>query len=301
MPRHLVTAVSALLVAALVPTLAGCTPTAPDNAGDGVVRIVASTNVYGDLAAMIAGSNAEVTSVIDDPTSDPHGFEGNGRVQLAISRADVVVINGGGYDDFVTSMLAASGNTDATVVTAVEVSGHTELGANEHVWFDYAAMIALTFAVEEALGDVDPDNSEEFAANATTLAGEIEQLGVAADDALPAVDGAGIIVTEPLPLYLLDRMGFDDLTPPEFSAAIEEGTDASPAVLREVLSRIADGSVALVVYNEQTGGAQTDAVVAAAAESGVPAIPVTETLPAGLHYVDWQRALQRAILAGLDG
>ena len=35
------------------------------------------------------------TSIVSDPSQDPHSFEGNVQVQLALSKADVVIENGG--------------------------------------------------------------------------------------------------------------------------------------------------------------------------------------------------------------
>ena len=101
---------AAALAASVVAALAGCTPPA-DPGTDGELRIVASLNVYGDLASTIAGPDAVVTSIIDDPSADPHGFEANPRVQLELAEADLVILNGGGYDDFADEMLEASGNT----------------------------------------------------------------------------------------------------------------------------------------------------------------------------------------------
>src|SRR5690348_1175356 len=72
--------------------------------------VVAATNVYGDVVQRIAGDAAEVTSVITDPTADPHSYEANPQNQLALSKADVIVENGGGYDDFIDTMLKSSGN-----------------------------------------------------------------------------------------------------------------------------------------------------------------------------------------------
>jgi zinc/manganese transport system substrate-binding protein len=104
-----------------------------------------------------------------------------------------------------------------------------------------------------------------------------------------------------VPLYLLDAMDIENLTPPEFSEAIEEDTDVPPALLQSVLNLIGDGSAAIVVYNEQTGGPQTDAVIDVATDNQVPAIGVTETLPEGMHYIDWQQSVQLQIIEGLGG
>ena len=46
-----------------------------------------------------------MTSLISDPAADPHSFEPNAQAQLALSKAALVVENGGGYDDFMQTML----------------------------------------------------------------------------------------------------------------------------------------------------------------------------------------------------
>jgi zinc/manganese transport system substrate-binding protein len=293
------------LIACLIVAIGmtGCSVPAADPAADGVIRIVASTNVYGELAAAVAGPDVEVTSVIDDPAQDPHEFEANPRVQLALSRADIVVVNGGGYDDFMGTMLDASGNDAAVVIDAFELaSAFTAVAetGNEHVWYDYDAMIALVNTIEVELAEVDPADEEDYIERGLDLTGRLQQLSRSAELAATQVAGARAIVTEPVPLYLLDRMGFQNQTPPEFSEAIEEDSDIPPALLQRTLGLIADGSTAIVVYNAQTGGPQTDAVIDAAADSQVPAIGVTETLPDGMDYFGWQRGIQLAILAALD-
>ncbi|MEO5920745.1 MAG: zinc ABC transporter substrate-binding protein [Pseudolysinimonas sp.] len=294
---------SAALIAStmLAIGLAGCTAPAPDPASDGVLRIVASTNVYGDLAQTIAGPDAEVTSIVDDPSQDPHEFEANGRVQLAMSRADIVIVNGGGYDDFATAMLTASGNTGARLIDAVELSGldASADGFNEHVWYDAFAMEKVVEALALAVGSVDAAAADDAAAAAVQLRIGLSKLESTADEANALIEAGhlGVIITEPVPLYLLMNLGFENLTPPEFSEAIEEDADVPPALLQSVLNLLGDGSAALVVYNEQTGGPQTDAVIDVATDNHIPAIGVTETLPEGLHYLGWQSRILDSIIS----
>jgi zinc/manganese transport system substrate-binding protein len=280
--------------------LAGCASAAdPD---DGLIHVVASTNVYGDLAQTIGGDRVEVTSIIDDPAQDPHQFEANGRVQLALSRADVVIVNGGGYDDFATQMLAASGNDDARVIDAVELSGYdaTAEGFNEHVWYDYPTVATVAKAIGAAFGIADPAGVSSFDAQSGAIVTELGALEQLQASIAATASGAGVVITEPVPLYALEASGLTNLTPPEFSEAIEEDTDVPPALLQSVLNLIGDGSASAVVYNSQTGGPQTDAIIDVATDARVPMVAVSETLPEGEHYLDWQTGflvdLQKALL-----
>ena len=281
------------LAASIAIALAACSAPA-EPASDGELRIVASTNVYGDLASTIAGPDAQVTSIIDDPSADPHGFEANPRVQLELAEADLVISNGGGYDDFVDEMLEASGNTTAIVLHAVDfgAADPEAEGFNEHVWYDYPTMSALVDAVAAALDDLDTDNldaDDTRADRVAALRNDITALEDRVGLIATAHAGEGVIITEPVPLYLLQAAGLENLTPAKFSEAIEQDTDVAPALLQEVLNLIPEASV--VVVNAQTGGPQTDAIIDVAGDNGVPYFAVTETLPEGLDYVAWQQGI----------
>jgi zinc/manganese transport system substrate-binding protein len=270
------------------------------SAEDGV-SVVASTNVYGDIAATVGGPAVQVTSIIGDPSADPHSFEASARTQLTVSRADVVVENGGGYDAFLDTLLSSTG-TDATVVNAVDVSGKQAAGGelNEHVWYDVPTMREVAGRIASALAAVDPGNAATYTANAADLTGRLDGLIDEEAAARTAIDGAGVAVTEPLPGYLLDALGAEDRTPTEFSKAIEEGNDVSAAVLEQTLQLLRSGSVRALVYNEQTTGPETQLVLHAARNAGIALVPVTETLPAGQDYVSWMRRNVDAVAAALS-
>lgn len=296
--------------------LVGCaaTPT-PDD--DGRLSIVASTNVYGDIATQIAGDAADVTSIITSAGQDPHSYEASAQDQLAIADADLVIYNGGGYDPFVDTLLDASGNDDLEVLDAVEVAGpapeedddhadeegegahdHIE-GFNEHVWYSLHSMEALAQQIAEHLGELDAANAATYETNYQKFAAGLEALEARAHELHEDLEGIGVAVTEPVPAYLLAELGLDDLTPDEFSEAIEEGTDVPPLALDDTLQLIADGAVALVAYNEQTAGPETERVRAAAEAAGIPVVSFTETLPDGADYLSWMTDNLEAVASAL--
>jgi zinc/manganese transport system substrate-binding protein len=286
-------------VTAAVLVLSGCTTTVSD-APTGI-QVVASTNVYGSLAASVGGKYAHVTSIIDDPSKDPHEYQADARTQLAISKAQVIIENGGGYDDFVGTMLSAARNTTATVIDAVALSGYDAkaVGFNEHVFYDYPTVAKVIDALVADFGKADPSHAAVFANNGATLRIELDTLENSAKNLSAATTGIGVAITEPVPDYVLTALGMKIVTPTAFSEAIEQGTDAPASVLEQTLQTFSSGAAKVLVYNVQTGGPQTDAVLAAAKKAGVPAVPVSETLPTGLSYLDWQKGVLATIADAL--
>ncbi|WP_434315648.1 metal ABC transporter solute-binding protein, Zn/Mn family [Leifsonia sp. P73] len=287
------------LAAATVAALTGCS--AGSAADDGKVRVVASTNVYGDIASTIAGNAVEVTALMSDPAQDPHSFEASAQSQLAVSKADILIENGGGYDDFMNTLRSGSKNTKATVLNVVDISGRNAAGGefNEHVWYDVPTIQKFTTALTDALSKADPAQKATFAANAQAFSTKLGALQHREAELKTKYAGVGVAITEPVPLYLLEASGLVNKTPEKFSAAIEAGTDVSPLVLQQTLALFSGHKVRLLAYNEQTSGPETDRVRAAATAAGIPVVPVTETLPKGKDYVSWMNANLDAVGAAL--
>lgn len=277
------------------------TPAAGSSAGaPPVISVVASTDVWGDIIRTIGGVRVKVTSLISDPSADPHSYEANGQNQLAVSRAALIVENGGGYDDFVTKMVD-SAHTRATVLNAVAISGHASMGGevNEHVWYDFPTVAKVVAQVRTALSAASPAGAAVFAANAAAFDEQLTALE-AKETAIKATRaGVGVAITEPVPLYLLDAAGLVNKTPPAFSQAIESENDAPAAVIVENLALFSGHQVKALVYNEQTTGPQTEQVLKAAKDNGIAVVPVTETLPAGMDYLAWMNANLDALAAAV--
>lgn len=329
MRLHLSRPTALIGLAATAILLSGCaTGGAVGEAADDRLSVVASTNVYGDIALAITGDLASVTSIITSAAQDPHSYEASAQDQLALSKADLVIENGAGYDPFIDTLLEASGS-QAVVINATEASGllgndsageeqgeehgdehageeapegdgdkHIE-GFNEHLWYSFHGMEALAAEIAHELGALDPANAAGYDSNYEAFAAELEELETRAAGLRAQFEGTGAAITEPVPLYLFAEIGLKNLTPAPFSEAVEEGTDVPPLVLQEMLAVIADGSISLLAFNEQTAGPETQRVLSAAEEAGVAVVSFSETLPEGADYVSWMSDNLLAIEAAL--
>lgn len=330
-PRRFI--VPAALAAASALVLAGCAGTSAEENTEGRITVVASTSVYASIVEEIGGDLVDVTAIVASTSQDPHSFEPSARDQLSVSRADLIIENGGGYDSFIDGLIDATGAT-APVITAVEFShdwpdngghaeeseeteehaddehaeegedhdhadhGHVE-GFNEHVWYDPHTMEYVAEAIAEELSALSPDNAEAFAAGAASFTEGIAELEASLDDIATAHAGDEIFVTEPVPLYLTAAAGLVNIAPAAFTEAVEEGQDVAPATLLEALKLLGAGTVQAVIANAQTGGAETSAVIDEADTQGIPVVEFTETMPDGQTYLSWMQSNIEALSAAL--
>jgi zinc/manganese transport system substrate-binding protein len=314
----------AAVAALAVLTVAGCgsgeSPAAAPPAEQATtLPVVASTNVYGSIVEAVGGDRVSVDSLIDDPAADPHSYESTPADAAAVAEARLVVVNGGGYDEFLPQLVQSSG-ANPTVVDVAALSGlvpaeearageeehaegeeHGHGEFNEHFWYSLPTVQKLATQLATDLGAADPAGAAEFTANAEAFNGRVAELITRAEAIGAAQPGARVAVTEPVPGYLIETAGLTDATPPEFTEAIEEDTDPPAAVLQDTLALFSGDPVRALVVNAQTETPSTNQVRDAAQTAGVPVIEMTETLPESAGgYAEWMGA-QIDALAGALG
>ena len=315
--RRLPIRVAGIMTAAAL-ALSACSADSGDGSASGesgdTIRVVASTNVYGSILESVGGEFVSVESIINRPSQDPHSYEATARDKLAVSEAAVVVLNGGGYDSFMETLVQEESVASENVLNAVEISGleeeghegegheteeaggdhaghshagHSHGGFNEHVWYDPEAMGLLAEAAAERLAELDPENEQAFRDNAAGFNSGIQELEDRLAELRTVAEGRDVAMTEPVPAYLLEDAGLHNVTPDDFTEAVEEGQDVPPAVLKEMQDLVASGDLAFLAYNEQTATSQTEAVRGTAEDAGVPVVDFSETLPEGEDFLAW--------------
>jgi zinc/manganese transport system substrate-binding protein len=299
-------AVAALSAAAAL-LLTGCgsgaAPAARPAPDAAKLPVVTTTNVYGSIAAAVGGDRVAVTSLVNDPSADPHAFEATPADATKVADARIVVMNGGGYDDFATKLAEAAGGErkviDVAQLSGLEPAGDAEF--NEHVWYSLPTVTKLAETLAADLAAADPAGASTYQAGAAAFVEKVKGLQQRVDAIKAKNAGQRVAVTEPVPLYLVEAAGLVNATPEEYSEAIEEDADPPAAVLQETLDLFKGTPVRALVLNTQTQTPTTDQVKQAAQTSGVPVVDVSETLPEGQpDYITWMGGQIDALAAALN-
>ena len=291
--RRLVLLGAACLAAALV--AAGCGRSGPapvtHSASGPRFVVVAAENFWGNLATQLAGDRASVSSIIVNPAADPHSYQPSTADGRRIAGANMVIVNGLGYDEWAEQLLRASPSS-ARVVLDV---GHTlELpsGSNPHRWYFPGDVHTVIGAIVAGYDRLDPADAPYFAARRAQL----ETQGLARYDALrreirARYAGVPVGYSESIFQRLGEDLGLKLLTPPRFARAVAEGTDVTASDKQAVDEQARKRQIAVWVFNSQNVTPDVQRVNELARGAGVPITTVTETLsPASDSFEQWQVA-----------
>ena len=254
--------------------------------GGKVVNVVAAENTYGDLVQQIASIHAHVLSILSDPNVDPHEYESNVDDARQIADADIIIENGGGYDDWMDKLMATTRNSRRIVIKTFDIAP-TQLKENEHVWYNPDNVIVFSQKILDVLKQKDPADGAEFDANFAVLKADIQKLDTRLGDLKAKFANTPIALTETIFLYQSDLIGLNVLTPWTFDKAIAEGNDPTPADAIEAEKELTSHQAKALVYNVQTVTTITTKLQDEARILNIPVVPVSETMPLGMHYQSW--------------
>lgn len=256
------------------------------------LKVVAGESFWASIAAQLGGFRVSVHSVVSDPNADPHEYEATTGDARAFAEADLVILNGAGYDGWGTKLLAASPSEQRRVIDVAQLLGK-KAGDNPHFWYDPAAVVKVADSITASYASIDP---------AMATKGYFDlQRGELSKALAPYMNEIAIIkqtysrepigATESIFVYMAAALSLNLTTPTAFMDAIAEGNDPPAAAVAQFHDQIAGNQIKVLIYNVQTATAVTTNLKALAAEHHIASVGVSETLqPQGTKFQDWQLA-----------
>ena len=258
---------------------------------DGVTLRIAATTypLYLFTTALTDGvEGVEVTQLVTDQISCLHDYTLTVTAMKAIERADVLILNGAGLEEFMDDALEV---TDAVVIDCSEGvallpsqedehhHGHEERDHeghdheeefDPHFWLDPQRAKIMLEDICNGLSEADPAHSAAYRAHFDAARAQLDTYAQKWADML---SGANLSCRELITFhdgfsYLADAFGLMVLK------AIEEeaGSEASAAEIREIISLIETHDIP-VIFTEENGSDTT--ATAIARETGIKTASLT--------------------------
>jgi zinc/manganese transport system substrate-binding protein len=302
---------SRLAVLALAGLIAGCNGSASSSSppaasgsstgpNQGKFNVVAGENFWGSIATQLAGGKGSVQSLIVNPNTDPHSYEPTAQDARTIAGAKMAIVNGIGYDKWMSRELAASPLSGRVVLTVGEQLGLKE-GDNPHQWYSPSSVHEVIDQIVADYDKLDPADSAYFAHRKQVFeTQDLARYGRLLREIRSFYAGVPVGYSESIFQPLGEDLGLKLLTPYGFAKAVAEGTDVT-AQEKETVDRQAQSrEIKVWVYNSQNVTPDVQRVTSIAKAQHIPVVTVTETLsPASETFQQWQVSEFEGLMAAL--
>ena len=264
------------------------------------LRVVAAENFWGSIATQLGGDRVQVTSVITNPATDPHEYEPTAGDARTLAEAQLVIVNGIGYDPWASKLVAANPVKGRLVLTVGDLVG-VKPGGNPHRWYSPANVQQVISAIVADYKQLDPADAAYFDRQKASF----ETKGLGAYKAEIATikrrfGGTPVGASESIFAPLAQALGLKLITPYSFLKAISEGTEPTAADKTTIDRQIARREIKVWVENSQNSTPDVQRFTDEARAKGIPVATITETLtPATATFQAWQLAQLQALAAAL--
>jgi zinc/manganese transport system substrate-binding protein len=235
--------------------LIGQTPTALAQAAPGVaaspaaaegpLRVVASFSILGDMVREIGGDDIHL-DVLIGPMREAHTFEPSPRDARVLGAAQVLVINGLGFESWLPRLLQASGFKGREVTASHGVhprqikAGESAEAApgtvDPHAWQDLANGVLYAQNIAQGLAQADPAHESAYLARADAYVRELRRADAQWRRQLAAIpDDRRVLATSHDAFgYLGDAYGIRILSLVGVSSQAEPSARAMADLLRQI-------------------------------------------------------------------
>ncbi len=218
-------ALPGILTVAVALLLAGCGDDGGGSATTGsgqTLRVVATTTQVQDFARVIGGDQVQVTGILK-PNVDAHDYEPSPADLDAIARADVLIENGVGLEEWLQDTIRSAG-FDGTLVDAsqgVQLREGGEEGKDPHVWMDPRNAKLMVANIQRGLAEARPSDAASFKTNLDGYTAQLDALDASIAERIGGLANKKLVTNHDAFHYYVDRYGL------EFAGSIIPSFDTS--------------------------------------------------------------------------
>jgi zinc/manganese transport system substrate-binding protein len=282
----------ALLVTAAgtAAVIAGCGSGAASDP-NGRVHVVAAENFWGSIASQLAGTHADVESIIVNPSVDPHSYEPIAADARRLATAQLAIVNGIGYDPWAAKLLDANPVPGRIALNVGDLLGVKD-GDNPHRWYDPANVESVANAITADLSKLDPRNASYFKARRAHFeAAGLKRYHELIKNIGSRYQSTPVGASESIFENLAPALHLDLVTPASFMKAVSEGTEVTAQDTLAAQRQITSHQIKVWIFNAQNATPEIQRLNALARANNIPIATVTETLsPASDSFEQWQVA-----------
>jgi zinc transport system substrate-binding protein len=314
--RAALTAIATLIPLAMIATVYTGRPALHDIQEQEKITVVASFYPLYEFASKVVGDRAEVSSLVPMGI-EPHDWEPTAEDILRGRVADVVIINGAGFERWINDLEAKfvvntsegiefnykGGNESGNDEQEHEGDDDTAdgNGVNPHIWLDPILAKYQVNKIRDAMVRADPPNAAYYNQNADRFIAEIDSLDAFIRSGLASCDRFEFIAFHDAFIHFSERYG---LRQHSIQGVSPEG-EILPQTMQQIIE-LANGLDINVIYSEDLIDSRLADTIANEIPDGKVLVlsPIEgiskEELAAGVGYIDKMKQNIANLREGLE-
>jgi zinc transport system substrate-binding protein len=241
--RRILSLAAAGLLCLTVPAAAQTTPT---------LKVGVTLHPYFSWTKHIVGTlpGYEVRSILPGEI-DAGDYQPRPEDIKKLIDLDAIVVNGIGHDDFIFSMIKASGNTKVVVIrpneSTPQIKNANGAGVNSHTFISFTNAIQQAYAIQRALATLRPKDAAALQQNAADYARRLRLIKSKAAARLAEAKITRVVTVHDGYGYLLQEFGLD------LAGVVQPAHGLTPSAteLRDMV-RLLQREKITVVFSEET-------------------------------------------------
>ncbi|MEW9079719.1 metal ABC transporter substrate-binding protein [Terrisporobacter glycolicus] len=252
--------ISLLLVIPMLFTIGCSKENKTDENSDGKIKIYTSIYPLYDFAKKVGGDKVEVTNLVPAGT-EPHDWEISTSDIVNLEKADMLIYNGAGIENWTDKVIDTLENKDIVYVKTSEGldihkagekansnkdDGHSHGSFDPHTWLSIKNAKKEMKNIKDALIKHDSENTKYYEKNYEKYAKKLDELDKKYSDTLGPIKNKTIIVAHEAFGYLcsdynINQEGIEGLTP---------DSEPDPARMREIIKFAKENNVKTIFFEE---------------------------------------------------
>jgi zinc/manganese transport system substrate-binding protein len=208
------------------------------------LKAVASFSILADFVRNVGGDRIEIATLVG-PNADAHGFAPTPAHARTVAEANLIFINGLGFEGWMTRLIKAAGGSANAVATTTGVKplkmdeqkpGHSHSAIDPHAWQSVANAKIYVSNIRDALVKADPAGKETYEVNAGAYSDKLDALEaeVRAGVARIPADRRRIITSHDAFGYFAASYGVEFIAP----RGVSTETEASAKDVARIITQI---------------------------------------------------------------
>ena len=210
----------------------------------GKLKVVASFSILADFVRNVGGDRIDVVTLVG-PDADAHGFAPTPAHARTVAEANLIFVNGLGFEGWMARLIKAAGSSANAIVTTAGIKplkmddhkhGHSHSATDPHAWQSVANAKIYIANIRNALVKADPAGKQTYEANAKAYADKLDELDAevrAAVARIPA-DRRRIITSHDAFAYFAASYGVQFIAP----GGVSTETAASAKDVARIITQI---------------------------------------------------------------